>query len=92
MKFEVNQEVWVTKENVIKTIIDKEIIDNLEIYYMSDSTSYVSFQLKSFEKKYQNDLEVIIETKKDNIVKLLKVDDFAKSWASVVKNALEQKS
>lgn len=40
MKFQVNEFVAVIRTSEIKKISDSEIIDNQEIYYMDDNTSY----------------------------------------------------
>lgn len=40
MKFQVNEFVSVIRTSEIKKIVDSELIDNQEIYYMDDNTSY----------------------------------------------------
>jgi hypothetical protein len=40
MKFKINDKVFVFKKNEFKTIIDSELIENVELYYMSDKTAY----------------------------------------------------
>jgi hypothetical protein len=45
MKYHINQEIVIKKTTEVKMIVDKEIIHNTPIYYMSDLTSYSESEL-----------------------------------------------
>jgi hypothetical protein len=72
MKYKINESVITLTCKSVKEIIDSEIISDVEIYYMSDKTSYSSEQLLSmdefvdgcvtpmfdeFEKKFKESLQ-----------------------------------
>jgi len=54
MRYNINDEVIVISDNKLKTISDSEIILGVEIYYMSDNTSYSFFELEKKFKYYNN--------------------------------------
>ena len=49
MTYSKNELVLISKENVVKKIIDSEIVSNVEIYYMEDLTSYARHQLTKID-------------------------------------------
>ena len=71
MKFQVNEFVNVIRTSEIKKISDSEIIDNQEIYYMDDNTSY-----------HLSELSVEISLSLDNKETLNYLGDFYKSYIS----------
>jgi hypothetical protein len=50
MKYKINESVITLTCKSVKEIIDSEIILDVEIYYMSDKTSYSSEQLLSMRE------------------------------------------
>jgi hypothetical protein len=49
MEFKINENVFVLNEGKYKTILDGEIIADIEIYYMSDGTAHPLTDLASIE-------------------------------------------
>lgn len=47
MMYKINDKVFVCKTNEFKTIIDSEIVGDVELYYMSDKTAYPVDELVS---------------------------------------------
>jgi hypothetical protein len=45
MKYSINESVIVLSSKSVKEIVDREVILGVELYYMSDNTSYSSEQL-----------------------------------------------
>jgi len=79
MKFLIGEKVFTQKEGIEKNIIDSEIINKVEIYYMSDKTSYSETQLVSdgenFIKKLSDNKEKII-----SLINYDKVTDNMVKW------------
>ena len=44
MKFHINQSVY-CKDNVLRTIVESETVGGVNIYYMSDNTSFAEYQI-----------------------------------------------
>lgn len=65
MKYEVGEIVYIQKCSKLKRIYDSEIIYGVEMYYMSDNTSYSSNELsrtyceENLEKKIEKNLSKI---------------------------------
>ena len=59
MKFKINDSVKILKTNSLKTIVDCEQISDINIYYMSDITSYSENELCeiSVEDEFNHILE-----------------------------------
>jgi hypothetical protein len=55
MKYNIGDKVIVNNSKKIKTIVDSEIINEIEIYYMSDNTSFSVYDIK----KYDEFLEIL---------------------------------
>jgi len=47
MMYKINDKVFVCKTNEFKTIIDSEMVGDVELYYMSDKTAYPVDELVS---------------------------------------------
>jgi hypothetical protein len=60
MKYKVGEIIITCLTNEVKTIVDSEIISDVEIYYMDDSTSYSSIQIFS-AKEFLGDNLTIFE-------------------------------
>jgi hypothetical protein len=45
--YKINDKVFVCKTNEFKTIIDSEMVGDVELYYMSDKTAYPVDELVS---------------------------------------------
>lgn len=83
MKYNINDTVRVVENNSIKKIIDFEYIEGVNLYYMSDLTSYPEENILSivdvnFEKAldeyfnskyYQDRIEIIATTMAENLKK-----------------------
>jgi hypothetical protein len=76
MRFLIGEKVFTQKEGIEKNIIDSEIIDNQEIYYMSDKTSYSKSQLISDGDKFIKELL----DNKEKITSLINYKQVAKNW------------
>jgi outer membrane protein assembly factor BamE (lipoprotein component of BamABCDE complex) len=68
--YQSGQNVIVKKCETIKIISDSEIIDNIEIYYMSDNTSYSKDQI--IEISPNDVFNHILKSSTDNIKKVSK--------------------
>lgn len=64
MEFSINEIVFIETENLNKKIVDCEVISNVEIYYMEDSTSYASHQLNRIDS-HQKIIENVLSNKND---------------------------
>ena len=77
MKFSIGDIVY-SKDKIKKTIVDREIIDGIELYYTSDNSSYSATQLIS-ENEYQN---LFININKDKIISLIDFKKVGNNWAN----------
>jgi hypothetical protein len=77
MKFSIGDIVY-SKDKIKKTIVDREIIDGIELYYTSDNSSYSVTQLIS-ENEYQN---LFININKDKIISLIDFKKVGNNWAN----------
>jgi len=78
MKFSINEVVFIPSHGQTKTIVDSELICGVEVYYMSDKTSYTDFQIrKQIEPPlnvYSNNFELLgvnCDTLVNNLVALI---------------------
>jgi hypothetical protein len=84
MKYKIGDLVTVIKTNEIKTIVDCEIILGIDIYYMSDISSYSEDELlkitteEIFMRKLKNN--------KENIINLIDYKLIGRNWAEWYKN------
>ena len=84
MKYKIGDLVTVIKTNEIKTIVDCEIILGIDIYYMSDISSYSEDELlkitteEIFMRKLKNN--------KENIINLIDYKLIGRNWAKWYKN------
>jgi imidazole glycerol phosphate synthase subunit HisF len=78
MRYNINDKVVVISDNKVKTISDSEIILGVEIYYMSDNTSYSSFELEKKFKYYNNNELVLNIINSDGLNEIIdsKIDKF----------------
>jgi hypothetical protein len=78
MRYNINDKVVVISDNKLKTISDSEIILGVEIYYMSDNTSYSFFELEKKFKYYNNNELVSNIINSDGLNKIVdtKIDEF----------------
>jgi hypothetical protein len=78
MEYKINEVVVTFSTNEVKTIVESEIIGDVEIYYMDDSTSYASTQIFSAKK--------FLEENRTSFVKSILMEmeeDFYKSLESM---------
>lgn len=62
MKYKIREVVITYSTNEVKTIVESEIISDVEIYYMDDLTSYSSTQIYSAENFMKENLIRISES------------------------------
>jgi hypothetical protein len=84
MMYKIGDLVKVVKTNEIKTIIDCENILDVDIYYMSDITSYSENQL--LRMTTEEILMVKLENNKEKIINLIDYKKIGKNWAEWYKN------
>lgn len=82
--YKIGDLVKVVKTNEIKTIIDCENILDVDIYYMSDITSYSENQL--LRMTTEEILMVKLENNKEKIINLIDYKKIGKNWAEWYKN------
>lgn len=84
MKYKIGDLVIVIKTNEMKTIIDCEIISGINIYYMSDISSYSENQLLKIitEENFMYHLK----NNKDKIIDLIDYKSIGKNWAEWYNN------
>lgn len=72
MRYKINESVYVYNEEKEKKIVDCENIIGVNIYYMSDGTSYSEEQIKISYCEYHeyHDLDGFITNNKEKILKL----------------------
>lgn len=78
MEYKIGETVITFSTNEVKTIVESEMISDVEIYYMDDFTSYSSTQIFSAKK--------FLEENRDNLVKSILMemeDDFCKGLESL---------
>lgn len=81
MKYEIGQLVFVYEENKFKKIIDSELIENIEIYYMSDKTAYPSNKLiKMNELETKESLDDFLLKNRKRILSLINKDVIQENW------------
>lgn len=71
MKYKINEKVYVGDLTKPKEIVDFELIDNQEIYFMSDGTSYHVSQIDLSQKQHnllKTSLCVVQDQVKEEIV------------------------
>jgi hypothetical protein len=62
MKYNIGEVVITFSTNEVKTIVESEIISDVEIYYMDDLTSYSSTQIFSAEKFLSENRTSLVES------------------------------
>ena len=82
--YKIGDLVKVVKTNEIKTIIDCENILDVDIYYMSDITSYSENQL--LRMTTEEILMVKLETNKEKIINLIDYKKIGNNLAEWYKN------
>lgn len=82
--YKIGDLVKVVKTNEIKTIIDCENILDVDIYYMSDITSYSENQL--LRMTTEEILMVKLENNKEKIINLIDYKKIGNNWAEWYKN------
>ena len=82
--YKIGDLVKVVKTNEIKTIIDCENILDVDIYYMSDISSYSENQL--LRMTTEEILMVKLENNKEKIINLIDYKKFGNNWAEWYKN------
>ena len=82
--YKIGDLVKVVKTNEIKTIIDCENILDVDIYYMSDISSYSENQL--LRMTTEEILMVKLENNKEKIINLIDYKKIGKNWAEWYKN------
>lgn len=83
MKYKINELVYVNNTNVPKNIVDSENICGVEIYYMSDNTSYSKEQIIMIYNEFQLLSEHIGNNRK-KIIKLIDTDSIAQNLSNFV--------
>jgi hypothetical protein len=84
MRYKIGDLVTVIKTNEIKTIIDCEIISDIDIYYMSDISSYSEDELLKITTE-----EIFMCKLKNNKEKIINLFDYkliGKNWAEWYNN------
>ena len=83
MEYRPGEVVILFSTNDVKTIVESEIIGDVEIYYMDDSTSYASTQIFSAEKFLTENMEnicnAVVSELERNFLKDLSLLDFTSS-------------
>ena len=89
MKYSIGDSVYVIKTGEVKKIIDFEVICEIELYYMSDSTSFPCNMLTKFKNIVsREELEKKIFDNKDVIMGLIDVDKAANNLVRyILKNS-----
>ena len=82
--YKIGDLVKVVKTNEIKTIIDCENILDVDIYYMSDISSYSENQL--LRMTTEEILMVKLENNKEKIINLIDYKKIGNNWAEWYKN------
>ncbi len=82
MKYSIGDSVYVIKTGEFKKIIDFEVICDIELYYMSDLTSFPCNELTKFKNiTSREEIEQKILNNKDAIMSLIDFDKVADNWA-----------
>ena len=84
MRYKIGDLVTVIKTNEIKTIIDCEIISGIDIYYMSDISSYSEDELLKITTE-----EIFMCKLKNNKEKIINLIDYkliGRNWAEWYNN------
>jgi hypothetical protein len=83
MEYRPGEVVILFSTNDVKTIVESEIIGDVEIYYMDDSTSYASTQIFSAKKFLTENMEnicnAVVSEMERNFLKDLSLLDFTSS-------------
>lgn len=82
MKHKVNDIVKITNTDQFKTILESESIDGIEIYYMTDNTSYSGSQIEGINYS-EKQIKSMLVGKSEYIISLIdfdKVIENAKIW------------
>ena len=85
MKYKKDQFVYITKngKKYHKQISDYEIIDGIEIYYMTDNTSYSSGQIMTVKEKNTTQKNKV-KQKNDELLKLVDFDKIVNNIAKLI--------
>jgi hypothetical protein len=78
MEYKIGEIVITISTNEVKTIVESEIISDVEIYYMDDLTSYSSTQIFSAKKFLEENRNSFV---KDILIEM--EEDFYKSLESL---------
>jgi len=78
MEYKIGEIVITISTNEVKTIVESEIIGDVEIYYMDDLTSYSSTQIFSAKKFLEENRNSFV---KDILIEM--EEDFYKSLESL---------
>ena len=62
MKYKIGEIVVTNSNNEVKTVVDFEIISDVEIYYMNDNTSYSSSQIFSAKEFLTENISYMSES------------------------------
>lgn len=82
MKYSIGESVYVIKSGEFKTIVDSEFICGIELYYMSDLTSFPLEQLTKFKNlKSREELDKKLSDNKERIVNLINYEKVSKNWS-----------
>ena len=84
MTYKIGDLVKVLKTEEVKTIIDCENILGVDIYYMSDITSYSENQL--LRMTIEEIVMVKLENNKEKIINLIDYKKIGNNWAEWYKN------
>lgn len=84
MKYKIGDLVTVIGTNEMKTIVDCEVISSINIYYMSDISSYSEDQLLQITT--EEVLMYKLKNNKDKIINLIDYKTMAKNWAKWYNN------
>jgi len=86
MKYNINQEVVVKKDLSVKKIIDREIIDGIELYYMDDITCYPEFQIFVDNEIIMNNLIKKNIKSFDNLIDMKSLVESVRRYRDYVNN------
>lgn len=76
MKYKINELVYVDNTNTPKKIVESEKIGGIEIYYMSDNTSYSKEQILMLYTEYL-ELNDYINLNKKKVIELFDIKKMA---------------
>lgn len=83
MKYSIGESVYVVKSGEFKKIVDSEVINEVELYYMSDSTVYPLNELTIFKKiNSKEELNKKLLDNKERIINLIDYKKVSKNWSN----------